>query len=188
MIKRTSIATAVAILVTCLAQVQSASANEWITQKIASGNYTLKYPSKPKLKRSKTPDGKHEFTALICEFKSAQMGVSCMPKEMFDDNCSNRFVQNMLDGLTAHQKSEVLFTNEIQFNGLEGADLGAIVVATNGSSEYFRQRMLLTETHVIQIIYVDKADRSLHPAVCEMFFNSLTKNATSKLVATNKSE
>ncbi|MEL6107750.1 MAG: hypothetical protein AAFU85_17120 [Planctomycetota bacterium] len=159
------------LLAVCASTVKSA--DDWTVYQLADGKFSMTFPAFPEETLRRTPDGNMKYPLVQCKLNSAILGVSWMPKEVWEADDPQTMANHMLDGLkSVGDEQKVLFHNAIEFNGLVGADLAASVT-NNGSSLYYRQRMLATEDHLIQILYVDGSRMPLEPWVGDMFFNSL---------------
>ena len=137
----------------------------------------MNFPSKPNKAWDKTPDGKIRFPIAYCEYNSATLGVTFLPRETFNPANSESLLDAMLINLNQQSKENTLiFKNKITVNGYVGAELGATVISPKGYRIYMRQRTILTESHAIQILIAEDCRRPLAPWVSERFFNSLAKS------------
>lgn len=165
-----------AILLLAFAAPSAHSANDWTVYQLAEGKFSMTFPTAPEESMRRTPDGTLKYPLVQCKLNSAVLGVSWMPKDVWEANDPQSMAHHMLEGLkSVGDKQDVLFHNAIEFNGLVGADLAASVTS-NGTHMYYRQRMLVTEDHLIQILYVDGSRMPLEPWVGDMFINSLFVN------------
>ena len=166
---------AFSILALCFSRFSLGS--DWEYHQFADEKYMMSFPTTPKTIMQKTPDG-IDFPVLMCNRNSAALGVSWKPISKYREQTptSRSLAKDMLNSLKSNfKKYDLLYVNPITYAGWVGADLGASVVAKDAETRlYYRQRFISTETHLIQIIYIDSTRMPLEPWVGDIFYNSLT--------------